>query len=104
MKLLLMILSNTTFGKWVYGTVFGASTISLIQESTINNTSFFEALLSNIPAQFIYVLGIIYGASLVLGKLSDSWTKHKLNILKVKQEKELLERSEISTEKQRKEL
>ena len=104
MKTIIIFLSNTTFGKWIYGTVFGASTISLIQESQINNTSFFESLLKNIPAQIVYVLGIIYGISLVLGKLSDAWTKHQLNCLKIKQEEEHLEQKEISTEKQRKEL
>lgn len=104
MKAILILLSNTTFGKWIYGTVFGVSTISLFQDAQINNTSFFEMLLKNIPAQIVYVLGIIYGISLVLGRLSDAWTKHQLNKLKIKKEEEHLEQQEISTEKQRKEL
>ena len=104
MKTIILLLSNTTFGKWVYGTVFGASTVSLIQESRMNNTSFYNELLENIPAQIVYVLGIIYGISLVLGKLSDAWTKHQLNRLKVKQEREHLEQEEMTTEKQRKDL
>jgi hypothetical protein len=102
MKSIFLLLTNTSFAKWIYGTVFGVSTYGLIQESQIHNTSFFEMLLQNVPAQIIYVLGIVYGVSLVLGKLSDSWTKHLLNKLKVKQEIQHLEQEEITTDKQRK--
>lgn len=104
MKLLITIISSTTFGKWVYGSVFGVSTVGLIQESAINNVSFFDVLLKNIPAQVIYVLGVMYGISLVFGRLSDAWTKHQMNREKLKQEKEHTEQQEIVTEKSRQEL
>ncbi len=102
--MLITILTNTTIGKWIYGTVFSFSTIGLMQESVTTNTGFLETLLQNIPAQVIYILGIVYGISLVLGKLSDAWTKHRMNNLKVKQEKEHLEQEEIITERKRKSL
>ena len=104
MSTVITALTSTTIGKWIYGIVFSFSTVSLLQESTITNSSFFEALLSNVPAQVIYVLGIIYGVAIVLSKLSDFWKRHKINMLSIKQEQEHLEQEEIETEKQRKDL
>jgi ABC-type arginine transport system permease subunit len=104
MTLLISYITNTTIGKWLYGLVFTVSTYDLVKQSTMNETSFFEELLKNVPAQVVYVLGIIYGIAIVLTKISDLWKRHELNKLQVKKEREHLEQEEINTEIQRKEI
>lgn len=92
----------------MYAIVFSYSTLTVTQEAKATNSGFLETLLQNIPAQIVYVLGIVYGISLVLSKISDFWKKHNINKadveiskLKVKEAKENLERSEIETDLKR---
>ena len=102
--MLLYLLTNTTIAKFMYFSGFTFSTIGMAKEAKVTNSGFLETLLENIPAQILYVLGIVYGISLVFGKLSDAWTKYRLNNIKVEQEQELLEQRELETERSRKKL
>ena len=99
-----MILFSLYFAKWVYGGVFLFSTFHLFLKSIINETSFFDELLKNVPAQILYVLGIIYGIAIVLSKLSNLWKRNELNKIAVKKAREHLEQEEITTEIHRKEI
>ena len=99
-----MILFSLYFAKWVYTCAFLFSTFQVLLKSIVNETSFFNELLKNVPAQILYVLGIIYGISIVLSKLSDLWKRNELNKITIKKEQERLEQEEITTEIHRKEI
>ncbi len=104
MTLLISIITNTTIAKCVYAIVFGMSTFDIVQDSLTNQTSFIDELLKNVPAQVVYVLGIVYAIAFVLSKVSDLWKRHEINKIEVKKSKEHLEQEELTTEKQRKDL
>lgn len=107
----LLVLSNSSFIKLLYGSVFTVSTVSLVQTAQINDQSFFEALSNSIPTQVMSVLGILSGIIFVLGYASKVWKQHKMNLtdisvheMKMKEALEHLEREEILTEKEKESL
>jgi len=97
MHTLTSILYNTTFGKIIFTYVYSITTIGIVQDASLNHISFIDSLLNNVPAQVLYVLGIIYAIVVVLKFASKAWKDYLVNILEVKMKKEKLNQEVLKT-------
>lgn len=102
MTLIVTALTNTTFLKSYFLTIFSVQTLALLQEA--KNGSFSEALVNNIPAQVLGFLGVIAGLIWIFRMGDDAWTNHLLNKSKAKMQDEKVEQEEIQTDLKRKKL
>lgn len=100
MKIILSILYNTTFGKSVFTYVYLSTTAIVIQNANQNNISFLESLLSNVPAQVLYVLGIIYAIVVVLKFVSKAYKEHKINLFEIRITAEELNQAKAHTKQE----
>jgi len=104
MNIATSILFNTTFGKWFFTSIYGVTTALIMQDATVNGQSFLDSLLSNVPAQVLYILGIVYAIVVVLKYISKAWKDHKINLLEIKIKTEELSQEKIHTSKDSQEL
>ena len=72
---------------------FGVMAIS----QNVLNQELFDLLMGAMPSQVAMFFGFFYMIAIVFKKLSDSWTHHQINRLKVKEEEQLHKQSEIHT-------
>ena len=94
--------------KILFFTAFGLEMLQIGNDSIVNNQDFFDVLFKSIPSNVLGIMGIIGGVIWLINKgvkkfisLRESW--HLSNI-KIKHEKEELERDEIDTEVKKQEL
>lgn len=111
MNTLLSILSitNTPIAKATIASGFGVVNLQLFQSNDITQFSDFTgAVLNNIPAQIMYVLGIMLGVGFVVYRLVnwfiDLKKKWKLSDLEVSKSEEALNQERLDTELKRKTL
>lgn len=82
----------------------GFMTVAVPVEQIATDGDFFLKLLESVPSQVAVVLGVIYLGSLLFRRISDDWTNHKINRIKVKQVQEQLNQEKIETASQQKKL
>lgn len=100
--LIMTYITNTTYLKYVFLSAFGVNFLAVIDATEQTPMNFYEALVSNTPAQVLTVLGIVAGIIWVLKLADNAWTNHKLNVYKTIIEKEKAEQEEIDTDIKRK--
>ncbi len=97
---ILTTLTSTSFLKSYFLAILGVNTVAVIDQAV--EKGFYEALVNNIPAQILTILGIIAGVIWILRLADNAWHNHLLNKSKSKIEDEKAEQEEIETDKKRK--
>ena len=92
---LISLIFNNGLAQWVFGCVFGVSTLDVIEGTQIYDVSFVESLLNNPEAKVVYVCSTVYLICFVLSRLSNTWKEYQLNKLEVRRARKLLEQEEI---------
>ena len=101
---LITTISNTSFLKAYFFSIFSLQGISLLQEVSTGGASFTEALLNNTPAQVFSVLGVVAGLIWIFRMGDNAWANHIQNRAKSKTATEKAEQVEIDTDIKRKTL
>ncbi len=99
MKTILTTFTNITLFKWAFGYACVAEFANVVTQNGTETGDFVDNILNTIPSQVTVYLGIVYGVTIILIKLSNAWKTHYLNRYEVKTAKENYHIKEIEVDK-----
>lgn len=94
---------NKTWLKCCFGYSFSISSLAFLEQE-FTEGDYFSNILDAIPSKVAMILGIAYGLVVLLGKISNVYKQHALNMQEIKKGQEKVEQEKIETAEKQKDL